>query len=122
MKRSFLSDNECQKTPNFEGLKLQFKADQVFQRSGTSIRSRPDSELHFEVNWGISKVQQTFNFKGGLYSKSADEFLEEISKNFKGLQLLNTTGLNFEDSASKRNFEGPRLPERLMDGISEVCA
>ncbi|GET01073.1 hypothetical protein RCL_jg18813.t1 [Rhizophagus clarus] len=42
-------------------------------------------------------------------------------QNFEDLQLLNTTGLNFEDSASECNFEGPRLPERLMDRISEVC-
>ncbi|GBB94922.1 hypothetical protein RclHR1_24400001 [Rhizophagus clarus] len=31
--------------------------------------------------------------------------IDEISK------LPNTTGLNFEDSASEHNFEGPRLPE-----------
>ncbi|GBB92774.1 hypothetical protein RclHR1_20530001 [Rhizophagus clarus] len=162
--------------------------------SETPIRSRPGLEIYFEANWGISKVQQTFNFKGGFYLKEASVFdshfevrgwiprrnfeglecygtlkiffevtlkfylfiffrnkpllIFQLSfcsfaisqmlsgwdmgfrrstafwthhrRNFKGLQLPNTTGLNFE--ASERNFKGPRLPERLMDGISEVCA
>ncbi|GES79304.1 hypothetical protein RCL_jg6311.t1 [Rhizophagus clarus] len=39
--------------------------------------------------------------------------------NFKGLQLPNTTGLNFEDLASKHNFEDPRLSKCLIDRISE---
>ncbi|GBB92555.1 hypothetical protein RclHR1_20220001, partial [Rhizophagus clarus] len=107
-------------------LKLHFEADRVFQRS--SRRS-------------ISKFRKPVFLTP--VSKSADGFLEEISKawnvtelqrfavsgcllnvithNFKGLQLPNTTGLNFEDSASERNFKGSRLPERLMVRISEVC-
>ncbi|GBB84094.1 hypothetical protein RclHR1_10720005 [Rhizophagus clarus] len=97
------------------------------------------SELHFEANWGISKIWQTFNFEGWTlfevrvfdsHFKSVDGFLEEISKvwnimelqrsttfwthhrqNFEDLQLPNTTGLNFEDLASERNFKSPRLSE-----------
>ncbi|GES83159.1 hypothetical protein RCL_jg20076.t1 [Rhizophagus clarus] len=92
-------------------LKLHFEADRVFQRS--SRRS-------------ISKFRKPVFLTP--VSKSADGFLEEISKdfedlqqNFKSLQLPNTTGLNFEDSASERNFKGSRLPERLMVRISETC-
>ncbi|GBB84975.1 hypothetical protein RclHR1_11570004 [Rhizophagus clarus] len=132
----------CKSETPFQGgplsLKLHFETDQF--KSGTPFRS----------GLGISKIKQTFNFEGGLYSKfrkpvfltpiskSADGFLEAISKicSFrmpperlwlsgriidKISKLLNTTGLNFEDSASECNFEGPRLPERLMDRISEVC-
>ncbi|GBB86815.1 hypothetical protein RclHR1_13250001 [Rhizophagus clarus] len=42
-----------------------------------------------------------------------------FSFDFLGLQLSNTTGLNFE--ASERNFKGSRFPEYLIYGISEVC-
>ncbi|GBB94012.1 hypothetical protein RclHR1_22720002 [Rhizophagus clarus] len=121
------------------GPKLHFEADQVFRRlsrcsilKADSIRRKPvfltsvsksaDGFLE-EISKNVTKLQKfavsecllnaiTHNFKGPRLS---GYIIDEISK------LLNTTGLNFEDSASERNFEGPRLPERLIDRILEIC-
>ncbi|GBB98758.1 hypothetical protein RclHR1_33090001 [Rhizophagus clarus] len=86
MKRSFLSDNECQKTSNFEGLEplaLVIRS----PRNLWSCTSFEGLELHFEVNQSISKVQQTFNFEGGLYSKFRKPvFLTSVLK--VNLQIL----------------------------------
>ncbi|GBB93165.1 hypothetical protein RclHR1_21200001, partial [Rhizophagus clarus] len=68
----------------------------------------------------ISKFVFNFPFNE-TFANVAFFYRPEMLRNFKGLQLLNTTGLNFEDSASEHNFEGPRLPEHLIDRISEVC-
>ncbi|GET01074.1 hypothetical protein RCL_jg18814.t1 [Rhizophagus clarus] len=65
----------------FEGPELQFETDQSGLLSETPFQGGPLSlKLHFETDQfksgtpfrsglGISKIKQTFNFEGGLYSK-----------------------------------------------------
>ncbi|GBB93879.1 hypothetical protein RclHR1_22460001 [Rhizophagus clarus] len=64
------------RTP-FEGPKLQFKVDWIFQRSETPIQSRLDIS---KTQNSILRSNRHSILKAKLYSKSADGFLEEISK------------------------------------------
>ncbi|GBC02137.1 hypothetical protein RclHR1_04480001, partial [Rhizophagus clarus] len=76
--------------------------------------------------WNVTELQSfaIFQMLSGwdMRFQRSMTFWMHHRRNFEDLQLPNTTELNFEDSAFKRNFEGPRLPKRLMDRISEICA
>ncbi|GBC05939.1 hypothetical protein RclHR1_06510006 [Rhizophagus clarus] len=119
----------------------------IFQRSGTPFRSRlgilkVKQTFNFEGGLYLKEASvfdSRFKIRGWIPRRNIEglecyrtskicgfqmpsehpwlsgRIIDEI------LKLPNTTGLNFEDSASECNFEGPRLPECLMDRISEVC-
>ncbi|GBB87521.1 hypothetical protein RclHR1_00140025 [Rhizophagus clarus] len=84
-------------------------------------------ELHFEADWVFRRLSRRSILKVDSIrrkpvfltpvSKSADGFLEKILKvEFQNSFLI---FLLTRHSAFKYNFEGLRLPERLMDRISE---
>ncbi|GBB83768.1 hypothetical protein RclHR1_10440001 [Rhizophagus clarus] len=143
MFRSFLSDNKRQKTPNFEGPELQFEADQVFRRSRTpfelrsnrhsiskadSIRRKPFADGFLEEIskvWNVTELQSFLFvvlqfprcFLDGIWDSEGPRLtrriIDEISK------LPNTTGLNFEDSASEHNFENLWLSGCFLKDFEE---
>ncbi|GBB88474.1 hypothetical protein RclHR1_01500004 [Rhizophagus clarus] len=119
----------------FKSLELHFEADRYFEgqadiqfRRQTLFKVRrwiPRINIKGLECYRTSKIffefggfPVAFRVKIGFLRSMA--FWTHHRQNFEDLQLLNTTGLNFEDSASKRNFEGLRLPERLMDRILKL--
>ncbi|GBB92625.1 hypothetical protein RclHR1_20340004 [Rhizophagus clarus] len=119
-------------------LKLYFEADRVkqifnfesrlYSKKASVFNSRfkvcgwiPKRNIEGLECYGTSKFG---NFPDAFWVdmgfQRSTTFWTHHRQNFEGLQLLNATGLNFE--ASERNFKGPKLPEHLMDRISEVCS
>ncbi|GBC05888.1 hypothetical protein RclHR1_00650007 [Rhizophagus clarus] len=142
------SPRNLQSRTPFEGLELHFEVDQVKQtfnfEGGLYLKFRkpvfltPISKFadgfleEISKAWNVTELQSfpdAFQVDIGFQRFAVFRcLLNVITCNFKGPQLSgciidkfsklpNTTGLNFEDSVSERL----RLPERLMNRISEVC-
>ncbi|GBC02671.1 hypothetical protein RclHR1_04740014 [Rhizophagus clarus] len=108
------------KVQNFNSKRIRFskhsilKADSIQRKPVflTSILKSMDGFLEEILKvWNVAKLQRCF----------PDGIWDSEGPRLSGLQLPNTTGLNFEDLASKHNFEDPRLSKCLIDRISEVC-
>ncbi|GBC08593.1 hypothetical protein RclHR1_08240013 [Rhizophagus clarus] len=106
------SISKVQQTFNFEGRTLcevkifdsRFEGLECYET--LKFGSFPDA---FRVGYGILKIC-SFQMPPERNNASTAFWIHH-RRNFEGLQLPNTTGLNFEDLASERNLKGPRLPE-----------